>query len=61
MNITDTILEKMSTIFKPQRKFIPVLLTTVMLMLGNVNFRNMSRYSRFRTYARTILTSGDLS
>jgi hypothetical protein len=45
VNITDTILKKMSDIFKPQRKFIPVLLTTVMLMRGKVNFRNLSRYS----------------
>ncbi len=45
MNITDTISEKMSDVFKPQRKFISVLLTTVMLIRGNVNFRNLSRYS----------------
>ena len=45
MNITDTVSEKMSDVFKPQRGFISVLLTTVMLMRGNANFRNMSRYS----------------
>jgi hypothetical protein len=54
MNITDTISEKMSDIFKPQRKFISVLLTTIMLMRGNVDFRNMSRYSMLseKTFSR---------
>jgi len=45
VNITDTIPEKMSDISKPQRRFIPAVLTTIMLMRGNVSFRNMSRYS----------------
>ncbi len=45
MLLIDTISEKMSDIFKPQRKFIPVVLTVIMLMRGHVSFRNMSRYS----------------
>jgi len=63
MNITDTIPEKMSTIFKPQRKFIPVLLTTIMLMRGNVNFRNMSRYSRLseKTFSRQFRNPSDFA
>jgi hypothetical protein len=54
VNITDTILEKMSDVFKPQRKFISALLTTIMLMRGSVNFRNMSRYSMLseKTFSR---------
>jgi len=44
VKLTDTVSEKMSDIFKPQRRFIPVLLTTVMLMRGRVDFRNLSRY-----------------
>lgn len=54
MNITDTIWEKMSNVFKPQRKFISVLLTTIMLIRGNVNFRNLSRYSTLceKTFSR---------
>jgi len=54
VKLTDTILEKMSNIFKPQRKFIPILLTTVMLMRGRVNFRNLSRYSNLseKTFSR---------
>ena len=54
MNITDTILEKMSNFSKPQRKFISVLLTTIMLMRGKVNFRNSSRYCELseKTFSR---------
>jgi hypothetical protein len=44
VNLTDTILEKMSNVFKPQRKFVSVLLTTIMLMRGKINYRNLSRY-----------------
>ena len=63
MNITDTISEKMSDIFKPQRRFISVLLTTVMLMRGNVNFRNMSRYSGLseKTFSRQFGTPSDFA
>ena len=54
MELIDTILEKMSNVFKPQRKFIQVVLTTIMLMRGKVNFRNMSRYSMLceKTFSR---------
>lgn len=45
MKLTDTILEKMSNVFKPQRKFVTILLTSIILMRGKVNFRNLSRYS----------------
>ncbi|GEM_PF-2440446 len=45
MNLTDTISEKMSDIFKPQRKFISVPLTTIMLMRGHVYLRNISYYN----------------
>jgi len=54
VELINTISGKMSDVFKPQLKFIPVLLTTVMLMRGNVNFRNMSRYSTVceKTFSR---------
>jgi hypothetical protein len=44
----------MSNVFKPQRKFISVVLTTIMLMRGKVNFRNQSRYSELseKTFSR---------
>lgn len=63
MNITDTILEKMSDVFKPQRGFISVLLTSVMLMRGNVNFRNMSRYSGLseKTFSRQFRKPSDFA
>jgi len=63
VNITDTIFEKMSDIFKPQRKFISVLLTTVMLMRGSVDFRNMSRYSMLseKTFSRQFGNPSDFA
>ena len=63
VELINTILEKMSNIFKPQRKFIQVLLTTVMLMRGNVNFRNMSRYSSLceRTFSRQFRNPFDFA
>ena len=63
MNITDTILEKMSNFFKPQRKFIAILLTTIALMRGKVNFRNSSRYSELseKTFSRQFRTPFDFA
>jgi len=51
----------MSDTFKPQRKFISVLLITVMLMRGNVSFRNMSRYSSLseKTYSGQFRNPSD--
>jgi len=63
MELINTISEKMSDVFKPQRKFIPVLLTTIMLMRGNVNFRNMSRYSKLseKTFSRQYRNPSDFA
>ncbi len=63
MNIADTISEKMSDVFKPQRKFISVLLTTVMSVRGNVNFRNSSRYSMLceKTFSRQFGEPSDFA
>ncbi len=63
MELINTILEKMSNVFKPQRKFISVLLATVMLMRGNVNFRNMSRYSVLseKTFSRQFRNPSDFA
>jgi len=54
MEIINTILKQMSNISKPQQKFLIVLLTTLMLLRGRVNFRNLSRYSDLceKTYSR---------
>lgn len=53
----------MSNIFKPQRRFISVVLTTIMLMRGNVNFRNMSRYSLLseKTFSRQFRNPFDFA
>jgi hypothetical protein len=48
------ILAQMSNIYKPQRQFIIILLTTMMCLRGKANFRNLSRYSDYneKTYSR---------
>ena len=44
----------MSDVSKPQRKFLSVVLTTIMLMRGKVNFGNQSRYGELseKTFSR---------
>ena len=44
-NILCTVLDKMPGVNKPQKKFLVICFTTILLMRGRVNFRNMSRYS----------------
>ncbi len=50
----NNILEKMTDVTKPQKKFLVTLILTILLMRGKVNFRNMSRYSDLneKTYSR---------
>jgi hypothetical protein len=45
MSILKSILEKMSSVSKPQYTFIIILFTTLMYLPGKANFRNLSRYS----------------
>jgi hypothetical protein len=54
MELVNTILMKMSNISKPQQKFMLVLFSTLMLLRGSANFRNLSRYSCLceKTYSR---------
>lgn len=54
MSLIDTVLKKMSTVLKPQRTFLVVILTTLMYLPGKANFRNLSRYSELheKTYSR---------
>lgn len=54
MNIVTEILGKMSSLRKPQKKFLMVLFTTILLIKGKVNYLNLSRYSKLseRTYRR---------
>lgn len=50
----NNILDQMSDVGRPQKKFLVTLFLTILLMRGKVNFRNLSRYSDYceKTYAR---------
>jgi hypothetical protein len=63
MNLIDTIVQKMSTISTPQRKFLVTLLTTIQLLRGKMTFRNLSRYTDLheKTYARQFQKSCDFA
>ncbi|RCV88733.1 hypothetical protein DU506_14225 [Vreelandella rituensis] len=54
MEIVNTVLQQMSSLKKPQRRFIRVLLPLLMCLRGRVNFRNLSRYSDYheKTFSR---------
>ena len=54
MSIVKTVLQRMSSISKPQQIFLTILLTTLMYLPGKANFRNLSRYSDLheKTYSR---------
>jgi hypothetical protein len=61
MNMIEAILQKMSKISKPQRNFLMILLTTIQLLPGPINFRNLSRYSDLneKTYSRQFRNDFD--
>lgn len=54
MTIVKPVFQRMSSISKPQRTFVIMLLTTLMYLPGKANFRNLSRYSdcHEKTYSR---------
>ncbi len=54
MNLIQTILQNMSGMTTPQRKFVIITLATIQLLRGKMTFRNLSRYSTLheKTYAR---------
>ena len=56
MKLIETIVQNMSTISTPQRKFLVTLLTTIQVLRGKMTFRNLSRYSDLheKTYARQV-------
>ncbi len=56
-----SILNKMSGVAKPQKKFLVTLFLTILLMRGKVNFRNLSRYSDLseKTYSRQFRAAFD--
>lgn len=61
MSIVKAVLQKMSSVKKPQRTFLVILLTTLMYIPGKANFRNLSRYSNLheKTYARGFCRNFD--
>jgi hypothetical protein len=63
MNLIETIVQQMSSISTPQRKFLITLLTTIQLLRGKMTFRNLSRYSDLheKTYARHFQKSVDFA
>lgn len=54
MSTVNAVLKRMSSIKKPQRTFLIILLTTLMYLPGKATFRNLSRYSDLheKTYSR---------
>jgi len=61
MKIVYEILEKMVSIRKPQKKFMEILITTILSMYGRVNFRNMARYApcHEKTFSRNFTKQFD--
>ena len=63
MKTVERILSKMSSISKPQTKFLVTLFSTIMALRGRVNFRNLSRYCNLheKTFSRNFRKSFDFS
>jgi len=45
MHLIDPILQQMSSVTKPQSKFMFILLTALTYLPGRVNLRNLGRYT----------------
>jgi hypothetical protein len=54
MHLIEPILQQMSSVAKPQRKFMFTLLTALTYLPGRVNFRNFGRYTPLseKTFSR---------
>lgn len=61
--LINNILDKMTDVAKPQKKFLVMLFLTILLMRGKVNFRNMSRYSELneKSYSRQFRKTFDFA
>ena len=59
--LANNILDQMTGVAKPQKKFLVTLFLTILLMRGKANFRNMSRYSALneKRYSRQYRTPFD--
>ncbi len=62
-NFINSILEQMSGVGLPQKKFLITLFLTMLLMRGKVCFRNLSRYSDLseKTYSRQFRRTFDFA
>jgi hypothetical protein len=62
-NHISNLLDKMSEVSQPQRKFMVTLWLTILLLRGKVNFLNLSRYSELneKTYRRHFQQSFDFT
>lgn len=60
MELAEKVLNRLG-ISKPQRKFLVILFTTILVVRGKVNFRNLSRYSDLseKTYSRQFAKAFD--
>ena len=61
--LINNILDKMTDVAKPQKKFLVILFMTILVLRGKVNFRNLSRYSDWaeKTYARQFRQTFDFA
>lgn len=59
MTIVTATLNQLSTLAKPQRKFLAALIATILALRGRVNYRNLARYGDYteRTYSRQFQQS----
>jgi hypothetical protein len=62
-SLINNLLDKMSGVARPKKKFLATLFVTILLMRGKVNFRNLSRYSDLaeKTYARQFAQAFDFA
>lgn len=63
METVKRILSQMSRISKPQQKFLLILFSTIIIVRGRANFRNMSRYSNVneKTFSRNFRKEFDFT
>ncbi|MEO6726811.1 MAG: transposase, partial [Blastocatellia bacterium] len=59
MTIVRATLNQLSTLAKPQRKFLVALIATILALRGRINYRNLARYGDYaeRTYSRQFQQS----
>ena len=63
MKLLETILDEMSNVSKSQKKFLIILMKTIVSIYGKINFRSLSRYSGLaeKTFRRWFKTAFDFA